>query len=89
MKLYDEEQVRKALDFFLSDENKKSKVIQTLTPIKLLSDDEIKKMANEYAASKKQIKNLSNREFDLAKNDFIKASQMILGKIQGGDNEQQ
>ena len=41
MKLYTEEQVRKAIDFFLSDETKKDKIIETLTPIELPSDEEI------------------------------------------------
>ena len=46
MKLYTEEQVRKAIDFFLSDETKKDKIIETLTPIELPSDEEIEKAAN-------------------------------------------
>ena len=41
MKLYTEEQVKKAIDFFLSDETKKDKIIETLTPIELPSDEEI------------------------------------------------
>ena len=41
MKLYTEEQVRKAIDFFLSDETKKDKIIETLTPIELPSDEHI------------------------------------------------
>ena len=44
MKLYTEEQVRKAIDFFLSDETKKDKIIETLTPIELLRDVEIGKI---------------------------------------------
>lgn len=44
MKLYTEEQVRKAIDFFLSDETKKDKIIETLTPIELLRDVDIGKI---------------------------------------------
>ena len=40
-KLYTEEQIRKAIDFFLSDEIKKDKILETLTPIELPSDDKI------------------------------------------------
>ena len=42
-KLYTEEQVRNAIDFFLSDESKKDKIIEALTPIELPSDEEIGK----------------------------------------------
>ena len=42
-KLYTEEQVRNAIDFFLSDESKKDKIIEALTPIDLPSDEEIGK----------------------------------------------
>jgi hypothetical protein len=42
MKLYTEEQVKKAIDFFLSDETQKDKILETLTPIELPSDDDIK-----------------------------------------------
>ena len=49
MKLYTEEQVRKAIDFFLSDETKKDKIIETLTPIELPSDKEIEKYDNHSA----------------------------------------
>ena len=53
MKLYTEEQVRKAIDFFLSDETQKNKIIETLTPIELPSDEEIEEglfhQSNEYA----------------------------------------
>ena len=45
MKLYTEEQVRKAIDFFLSDETKKDKIIETLTPIELPSDENIEEKA--------------------------------------------
>ena len=41
MKLYTEEQIRKAIDFFLSDKTKKDKIVETLTPIELPSDEEI------------------------------------------------
>jgi hypothetical protein len=52
MKLYTEEQVRKAIDFFLSDETKKDKIIETLTPIELPSDEEIKdKSFNKFTQS--------------------------------------
>jgi len=44
MKLYTEEQVRKAIDFFLSDETKKDKIIETLTSIELLRDVDIGKI---------------------------------------------
>jgi hypothetical protein len=46
-KLYTEEQARKAIDlvncfiFFLSDEKKKDKILETLISIELPSDDEI------------------------------------------------
>ena len=46
MKLYTEEQVRKAIDFFLSDETKKDKISETLTPIELPSDRDIEIAAN-------------------------------------------
>jgi hypothetical protein len=49
MKLYTEEQVRKAIDFFISDETKKDKVIETLTPIELPSDEEIKSYSDRYS----------------------------------------
>ena len=52
-----------------------------VTPIELPSDEEIEEMANRYAASKKQLKHLSNREFDLSKNDFIKASKWMKEQI--------
>jgi hypothetical protein len=42
MKLYTEEQIKKAIDFFLSDETQKDKILETLTPIELPSDDDIK-----------------------------------------------
>ena len=45
MKLYTEEQVKKAIDFFLSDETKKDKIIETLTPIELPSDENIEEKA--------------------------------------------
>ena len=52
MKLYTEEQVRKAIDFFLSDETKKDKIIETLTPIELPSNEEIKdKSFNKFTQS--------------------------------------
>ena len=52
MKLYTEEQVRKAIDFFLSDETKKDKIIETLTLIELPSDEEIKdKSFNKFTQS--------------------------------------
>ena len=40
-KLYTEEQVRKAIDFFLLDEIKKDKILETLTPVELASDEVI------------------------------------------------
>lgn len=43
MKLYTEEQVKKALDFFITDEFNKGKIIETLAPIELPSDDDIDK----------------------------------------------
>ena len=46
MKLYTESQVRKAIDFFLSDETQKDKILKTLIPIELPSDEEIEKVSN-------------------------------------------
>ena len=48
-KLYTEEQVRKAIDFFLSDEIKKDKILETLTPIELPSDEDIKLYSDRYS----------------------------------------
>lgn len=38
-----------------------------------ISDEEIEKQAKLYATQKTQLKRLSNREFDLAKNDYVNA----------------
>ena len=48
MKLYTEEQVRKAIDFFLSDETQKNKIIETLTPIEQLSPSKWDKLNKEF-----------------------------------------
>ena len=48
MKLYTEEQVRKAIDFFIADETKKDKILETLIPIELPTDEEIEKFASEF-----------------------------------------
>ena len=76
MKLYTEEQVRKAIDFFLSDETKKDKIIETLTPIELPSDEEIDELLERKSSvnllgfitgvkwMKKLIYNQNNQTYD-------------------------
>lgn len=47
MKLYTEEQVKKAISFFTSNDVIKDKILTTLTPIELPSDEEIKERSLE------------------------------------------
>jgi hypothetical protein len=74
-KLYTEEQVRKAIDFFLPDEIKKDKILETLTPIELPSDEGIyqefkqQEIKNDISVSSR-IKHITD-EKDLKIIDFI------------------
>lgn len=85
MKLYTEETVKfiaKAIYEHDFDSNKTpEELVDELKPIELPSDEKIQDAANEYAENKKRMKNLSNREFDLSKNDFIKATKWIKEQI--------
>lgn len=48
MKLYTEEQVRKAALFSLAEDATMEKILDLLTPIELPSDEEIEKKANNW-----------------------------------------
>lgn len=90
MKLYTEEQLHNtviAISNYLDDINlSKSqdniqKHLKALQPIELPSDEEIEESANIYAVSKRQLKNLSNKEFDFSRNDFIKGAKWMKEQI--------
>jgi hypothetical protein len=73
MKLYTEEQVRKAIDFFLSDKTKKDKIVETLTPIELPSDEEIE--ASKFP--------LNSPEQELWNGGYEEGAKWMRNKIQG------
>ena len=84
MKLYTKEQVTNVWQkYWLTAgvSNELEKILEQEKSIELPSDEEIQDAANEYAENKKRIKNLSNREFDLSKNDFIKATKWFKEQI--------
>lgn len=83
MKLYTEVEVRTVLNAVskLYKPLSVDEIVDFIIPIELPSDEEIQDAANEYAGNKKRIKNLSNREFDLSKNDFIKATKWFKEQI--------
>lgn len=72
-KLYTEEQVRKAIDFFIADELKKDKILKTLTPIELPTDEEIEKNSFDRLTLATQI------------SGFQLGAQWMRDKIKGGN----
>ena len=82
MKLYTEEQLKKAIKLAQECEHEcggvyfdytEKEIIDKLTPIELPSDDEIEKEA------------LKREYFELS---FFNGAKMVIDKIQGGNNEQ-
>ena len=81
MKLYTEEQVRLLLNEILTLSSSVDDAIDSLAPIELPSDEEIENAAKKYAKDKRDKKQLSNREFDLSRNDFINSAKWMKEQI--------
>ena len=81
MKLYTEEEVRRAIE--LSDGRSEDEVLAGLTPIELPSDEEIRE---------ERLLQFPDSEYANRANDrlaFYCGAKFVINKIQGGNNEQQ
>lgn len=77
MKLYTEEQVRKAMDLFLSPlRPTKEQVIEKLTPIELPTDEEMEAEASDFAKK--------YRATTYEKSAYVIGTKWVIDKIKGG-----
>ena len=86
MKLYTEEQVMNALKLAHSHIKPLQYVIDTLTPIKLPSDEEIYKEARRYENYTKGMDELSAVQSASRYHGFMEGAAYVINKIQG-DNK--
>ena len=90
MKIYTEEQVRKAMMMASSVITDDDKVIAQLTPIELPSDEEIIHSASDWVFRKNPTKwSVNDDTAGDNMGSFLNGAKWLKNKIQGGNNEQE
>jgi hypothetical protein len=88
MKLYNEEQAKRAINLVLDSPTHANLVIDHLTPIELPSDQEIWRWWQTQKFQKEQGEQEYTMIYEIDLPKILKAFIEHLSKIQGGNNEQ-